>query len=42
MFNEGTGALPYVLSRQIKTYVVLAKTRWFRGTGQARAEPMSL
>jgi tripartite-type tricarboxylate transporter receptor subunit TctC len=29
MFNEGTGALPYVLSHQIKTYAVLAKTRWF-------------
>jgi tripartite-type tricarboxylate transporter receptor subunit TctC len=29
MFNEATGALPYVLSRQIKTYAVLAKTRWF-------------
>jgi tripartite-type tricarboxylate transporter receptor subunit TctC len=29
MFNEGTGALPYVLSRQIKTYAVLAKARWF-------------
>src|SRR5438094_2653661 len=29
MFNEGTGALPYVLSRQIKTYAVLAETRWF-------------
>jgi tripartite-type tricarboxylate transporter receptor subunit TctC len=29
MFNEGTGALPYVLSHQIKTYAVLANTRWF-------------
>ena len=29
MFNEATGALPYVLSRQVKTYAVLAKTRWF-------------
>ena len=29
MFNEGTVALPYVLSHQIKTYAVLAKTRWF-------------
>ncbi len=29
MFNEGTGALPYVLSRQIKTYAVLANARWF-------------
>jgi len=29
MFNEGTGALPYVLSHQIKTYAVLAHTRWF-------------
>src|SRR5215467_12701560 len=29
MFNEGTGALPYVLSHQIKTYAVLAKSRWF-------------
>jgi tripartite-type tricarboxylate transporter receptor subunit TctC len=29
MFNEATGALPYVLSGQIKTYAVLAKTRWF-------------
>jgi tripartite-type tricarboxylate transporter receptor subunit TctC len=29
MFNEAAGALPYVLSRQIKTYAVLAKTRWF-------------
>jgi tripartite-type tricarboxylate transporter receptor subunit TctC len=29
MFNEATGARPYVLSRQIKTYAVLAKSRWF-------------
>ena len=29
MFNEGTGALPYVLSGQIKAYAVLAKSRWF-------------
>src|SRR5262245_23844195 len=29
VFNEATGALPYVLSRQIKTYAVLAKSRWF-------------
>jgi len=29
MFNEATVALPYVLSRQIKTYAVLSKTRWF-------------
>ena len=29
MFNEGTGALPYVLSRQVKPYAVLAKSRWF-------------
>ena len=29
MFNEATGALPYVLNGQIKTYAVLAKTRWF-------------
>jgi tripartite-type tricarboxylate transporter receptor subunit TctC len=29
MFNEATGALPYILSRQVKTYTVLAKTRWF-------------
>jgi tripartite-type tricarboxylate transporter receptor subunit TctC len=29
MFNEATGALPYVLSNQIKTYAVLAKRRWF-------------
>jgi tripartite-type tricarboxylate transporter receptor subunit TctC len=29
MFNEATGALPYVLNHQIKTYAVLAKTRWF-------------
>jgi tripartite-type tricarboxylate transporter receptor subunit TctC len=29
MFNEATGAMPYVLSRQVKTYAVLAKTRWF-------------
>jgi len=29
MFNEATGALPYVLSHQIKTYAVLAKRRWF-------------
>jgi tripartite-type tricarboxylate transporter receptor subunit TctC len=29
MFNEGTGALPYVLGGQIKAYAVLAKQRWF-------------
>src|SRR6266478_6825542 len=29
MFNEGTGALPYVLGRQVKPYAVLAKSRWF-------------
>jgi tripartite-type tricarboxylate transporter receptor subunit TctC len=29
MFNEGTGARPYVLSHQIKAYAVLAKRRWF-------------
>jgi tripartite-type tricarboxylate transporter receptor subunit TctC len=29
MFNEATGALPYVLSGQIKAYAVLAKQRWF-------------
>ena len=29
MFNEATGALSYVLSHQVKTYAVLAKTRWF-------------
>jgi len=29
MFNEGTGALPYVRSGEVKTYAVLAKTRWF-------------
>jgi tripartite-type tricarboxylate transporter receptor subunit TctC len=29
MFNEATGALPYVLSHQVKTYAVLAKSRWF-------------
>jgi tripartite-type tricarboxylate transporter receptor subunit TctC len=29
MFNEGTGALPYLLSGQIKVYAVLAKRRWF-------------
>jgi tripartite-type tricarboxylate transporter receptor subunit TctC len=29
MFNEATGARPYVLSREIKTYAVLAKSRWF-------------
>lgn len=29
MFNEATGALPYVLNGQIKTYAVLAKSRWF-------------
>jgi tripartite-type tricarboxylate transporter receptor subunit TctC len=29
MFNEATGALSYVLNRQIKPYAVLAKTRWF-------------
>jgi len=29
MFNEATGAMPYVLSRQVKTYAVLARTRWF-------------
>jgi tripartite-type tricarboxylate transporter receptor subunit TctC len=29
MFNEATGALPYVRSGEVKTYAVLAKTRWF-------------
>lgn len=29
MFNEATGALPFILNRQIKTYAVLAETRWF-------------
>src|SRR5262245_21474722 len=29
VFNEATGAQPYVLSRQIKTYAWLAKSRWF-------------
>jgi len=29
MFNEATGALSYVLNRQIRPYAVLAKTRWF-------------
>jgi tripartite-type tricarboxylate transporter receptor subunit TctC len=29
MFNEATGALPYVVSGQIKAYAVLAKNRWF-------------
>ena len=29
MFNEATGARPYVLSHQIKAYAVLAKRRWF-------------
>jgi len=29
MFNEGTGALPYVLSGQIRAYAVLARQRWF-------------
>jgi len=29
MFNEATGALPYVRSGEVKTYAVLATTRWF-------------
>jgi tripartite-type tricarboxylate transporter receptor subunit TctC len=32
MFNEGTGALPYVLSGQVKAYAVLAKSPWFAAT----------
>src|SRR5258707_3101961 len=28
MMNEGTGALPYVLGRQVKPYAVMAKSRW--------------
>jgi len=42
MFNEATGALPYVLSGQIKTYAVLAKTRWFAAPQIPTSEEMGV
>jgi tripartite-type tricarboxylate transporter receptor subunit TctC len=42
MFNEATGALPYVLSHQIKTYAVLAKTRWFAAPEIPTSEELGL
>src|SRR5947199_10343382 len=42
MFNEATGALPYVLSGQIKTYAVLAETRWFAAPQIPTSEEMGV
>jgi tripartite-type tricarboxylate transporter receptor subunit TctC len=42
MFNEATGALPYVLSGQIKTYAVLATTRWFAAPQIPTSEEMGV
>jgi tripartite-type tricarboxylate transporter receptor subunit TctC len=42
MFNEATGALPYVLSGQIKTYAVLANTRWFAAPQIPTSEEMGV
>ena len=42
MFNEATGALPYVLGGQIKTYAVLAKTRWFAAPQIPTSEEMGV
>ena len=42
MFNEATGALPYVLSGQIKTYAVLAKTQWFAAPQIPTSEKMGV
>jgi tripartite-type tricarboxylate transporter receptor subunit TctC len=42
MFNEATGALPYVLSRQVKTYAVLAKTRWFAAPDLPTSEELGV
>src|SRR5947199_401284 len=42
MFNEATGALPYVLSHQIKTYAVLAKARWFAAPEIPTSEEMGV
>jgi tripartite-type tricarboxylate transporter receptor subunit TctC len=42
MFNEATGALPYVRSRQVKTYAVLAKTRWFAASDIPTSEELGV
>ena len=42
MFNEATGALPYVLSGQIKTYAALAKTQWFAAPQIPTSEEMGV
>jgi tripartite-type tricarboxylate transporter receptor subunit TctC len=42
MINEGTGALPYVLGREIKTYAVLATSRWFAAPDIPTSEEMGV
>jgi tripartite-type tricarboxylate transporter receptor subunit TctC len=42
MFNEGTGALPFVLNRQIKTYAVLAQRRWFAAPDVPTSEELGV
>ena len=42
MFNEGTGALPFVLNRQIKTYAVLSQRRWFAAPDVPTSEELGV
>ncbi|HEY7245982.1 MAG TPA: tripartite tricarboxylate transporter substrate-binding protein [Xanthobacteraceae bacterium] len=42
MFNEATGALPYLLNGQIKTYAVLANSRWFAAPQIPTSEEMGV
>ena len=42
MFNEGTGALSYVLNRQVKPYAVLAKSRWFAAPDITTSEELGV